>query len=222
MGAKVLFRKAVQERNQTMNILAIGAHPDDCEIHAGGTLFKYFQGQCGVYTLVLSQATKARKAEAEAAMQILSLPMPLYANLSKKQMCDLRQVVKMIEAAVDEAMPDIVFTHHYADSHQDHRAAYYATLAACREKTITTLLYEPNYSGGHTAATFRPQWFETLSEFHIEMKVKAIACHESQKPGRWLDRVKAASVYWGPEACSKYAEAFEVVKVMPREMRVYG
>lgn len=205
-----------------MNILAIGAHPDDCEIHAGGMLFKYFQRQCGVYTLVLSQATQVRRKEVEAAMKILSLPIPLYANLSKKDMCDSRQVIKMVEAAIDEVKPDIVLTHHYADSHQDHRMAYLATMAACRERAITTLLYEPIYSGGSTAGTFGPQWFETLSEFHVDMKLEAIACYESQKPGRWLDRVKAASIYWGPEACSKFAEAFEVVKVIPREMRVYG
>lgn len=205
-----------------MNVLAIGAHPDDCEIHAGGTLYKYCSRQCGVYTLILSQAKAARKKEAEAAAKVLGLASPLYADLSKNDMRDARKVIKAIEAMLDEANPDLVFTHHFADSHQDHRATYYATLAACRGRTMTTLLYEPTYSGGTTADTFRPQWFEPLAEFHVELKLQAIACHKSQKPGRWLDRVKAAAVYWGPEACSKFAEAFEVIKIINRGMRVFG
>jgi len=205
-----------------MNVLAIGAHPDDCEIHAGGTLHKYHSRQCGVYTLILSQANKVRKKESEAAMKILGLAKPLYANLSKKDMYDSRQVVKVIEAAINEAKPDIVFTHHYADLRQDYRMAYYDTLVACGGKATSVLLYEPNFYGGYKAGTFRPQWLETLSEFHVEMKVKAIACHKSQKPDKWLEKTKAASLYWGPEACSKFAEAFEVVRVIPREMRIYG
>ena len=37
-----------------MNILAIGAHPDDIEFGCGGTLLKYANAGHNVYLLVLS------------------------------------------------------------------------------------------------------------------------------------------------------------------------
>ena len=37
-----------------MNILAIGAHPDDIEYGCGGTLIKYRQGGHRIYLLVIT------------------------------------------------------------------------------------------------------------------------------------------------------------------------
>ena len=41
-----------------MNILAIGAHPDDIEFGCGGTLSKYSEKGHKVYMLVLSKGDK--------------------------------------------------------------------------------------------------------------------------------------------------------------------
>ena len=41
-----------------MNILAIGAHPDDIEFGCGGTLLKYSENGHKVYMLVLSKGDK--------------------------------------------------------------------------------------------------------------------------------------------------------------------
>ena len=41
-----------------MNILAIGAHPDDIEFGCGGTLLKYSEKGHKVYILVMSKGGK--------------------------------------------------------------------------------------------------------------------------------------------------------------------
>ncbi len=46
-----------------MNILAIGAHPDDIEFGCGGTLLKYSEQGHKVYMLVLSKGDKGGDSE---------------------------------------------------------------------------------------------------------------------------------------------------------------
>jgi len=59
-----------------MNILAIGAHPDDIEFGCGGTLSKYSEKGHKVYMLVLSKGDKGgdsdvRQKEQENSARIL-------------------------------------------------------------------------------------------------------------------------------------------------------
>jgi LmbE family N-acetylglucosaminyl deacetylase len=65
-----------------MNLLAIGAHPDDIEICAGGTLAKYSRqghkvfmatstnGNMGSSTLSMEEIAKARKQEVKNSANI--------------------------------------------------------------------------------------------------------------------------------------------------------
>ena len=46
-----------------MNILAIGAHPDDIEFGCGGTLLKYSEKGHKVYILVMSKGGKGGDLE---------------------------------------------------------------------------------------------------------------------------------------------------------------
>lgn len=66
-----------------MNILAIGAHPDDIETSCGGTLAKYAKidhkvftatatnGNVGSATLPMDEIAKIRKEEARRAAEII-------------------------------------------------------------------------------------------------------------------------------------------------------
>ena len=61
-----------------MNILAIGAHPDDIEFGCGGTLLKYSEQGHKVYMLVLSKGDKGgdsevRQKEQESSARILKI-----------------------------------------------------------------------------------------------------------------------------------------------------
>src|SRR5256712_10848404 len=46
-----------------MNILALGAHPDDIEIGCGGTLLKYTKAGHGVYLMVLTEGAQGGSAK---------------------------------------------------------------------------------------------------------------------------------------------------------------
>ena len=59
-----------------MNILAIGAHPDDIEFGCGGTLLRYSKENHNIYMLVLTEGevgsdAQFRRKEQENASQFL-------------------------------------------------------------------------------------------------------------------------------------------------------
>ena len=83
LAAKVNLRCAPNQRSHTLNILAIGAHPDDIELSCGGTLAKYAKlghkvftatatnGNIGSATLSMEEIAKIRKEEARRAASII-------------------------------------------------------------------------------------------------------------------------------------------------------
>lgn len=54
MGLRAFQLSEKVEEMDKMNILAIGAHPDDIEIGCGGTLIKYADRGHKVYSLVMT------------------------------------------------------------------------------------------------------------------------------------------------------------------------
>src|SRR3989442_10108462 len=55
-----------------MNILALGAHPDDIEIGCGGTLLKYTKAGHGVYLMVLTEGAQGGSAKVRRDEQLAS------------------------------------------------------------------------------------------------------------------------------------------------------
>lgn len=120
-----------------MNIVCIGAHPDDCEFHAGGTAFLWAQagfrvlfvsmtnGDAGHHELGGGPLARRRKQEADAAASIAGVETRVleYHDGELAPSIDVRrQVVGIIR----DWKADCVVTHRPWDYHPDHR--YTATL----------------------------------------------------------------------------------------------
>ncbi len=115
-----------------MNILAIGAHPDDIEILCAGTLALYAQqghaismavftcGNMGDRAIPPEELARVRKAENEASAAILGARLVWPAVMDEHVFPDAAQRRIMIDL-LREADPDIVLTHSPADYHPDHR-----------------------------------------------------------------------------------------------------
>src|SRR5436190_15107514 len=80
---------------QPLDVLAVGAHPDDLEITCGGTLAKLVrQGyRVGMIDLTTGEPTprgseEIRAREAEAARQALGVPVRLNAGLPNRELMD--------------------------------------------------------------------------------------------------------------------------------------
>ena len=114
-----------------MNILAIGAHPDDIETACGGTLAKYAKlghkvftatttnGNIGSATLPMDEIAKIRKEEARRAAAIIGAEY-LCLDYDDEMLYDDRSVrVNMINL-IRYCKPDVILTHSPTDYNPDH------------------------------------------------------------------------------------------------------
>ena len=115
-----------------MNIVCIGAHPDDCEFHAGGTAVLWARagfrvlfvsmtnGDAGHHELGGGPLAARRKKEAEAAAKIAGVETRVleYHDGELTPSLDTRRDVVRI---IREWNADCVITHRPWDYHPDHR-----------------------------------------------------------------------------------------------------
>jgi LmbE family N-acetylglucosaminyl deacetylase len=208
-----------------MNILAIGAHADDIELGCGGYLISQKRNDANTtillttdseYTDINGQKRTAELATQEAAhaADILGAKLITLNNKCQNQTWN-KELIGSIEAVIKEINPDIILTHYIHDTHQDHYATSISTISAAR-RSHTIWMYEPFTPSGRGPTPFKPQIYADISDSH-DQKLKSIMCHWSQcnKYGKtWLDAIEARSILRGFESGVKYAEAFEVVRML--------
>lgn len=195
-----------------MKILALGAHPDDIELHVGGTIIKLLQQKHEVKGVVVSDMGIEREHESRNSFQKLGLTDYQFLQIDKRVLRADRKCLSIFDKLIRRCAPDLIFTHFHGDSHPDHRAVHQLTIAAARHSAISVLMYQRAVPGGMTPAVFRPQWFEVLTQHQIDMKVASLLEHHSQQTEKWMPHVVGRARYWGYFALADYAEAFEVVK----------
>src|SRR3989442_12507202 len=93
-----------------MNILALGAHPDDIEIGCGGTLLKYARAGHGVYLMVLTDgaqggSAKVRRDEQLASCRILGAKEVFWGGYQDTKVPLTRQITHQIENVVKKYEP---------------------------------------------------------------------------------------------------------------------
>ena len=198
-------------------IVAFGAHPDDIEVSMGGTIARLSR-KIAIYPIIASipshKATRAK--EAKNAFKILRSEAPIFLNINPELLSNNRKVITILDKVLNEITPTHIFTHWSWDYHQDHRSLTRAVVSACRKLNTSTFMYEPLIPGGQTPEIFKPQVFIDVSKF-IDFKIKAIESHATQLRQygtSWLSDVKVRARFRGTQSNTKYAESFEVVKLI--------
>jgi LmbE family N-acetylglucosaminyl deacetylase len=201
-----------------MNILAIGAHPDDIEFGCGGTLLKYSRLGHNVNLLVVTEGSYGadghlRRVEQEKAAKFIGVNNLFWGNLTDTQVVDNHDLILKIEEAVKKTSPDIVFLNFYDDVHQDHRAVAQAGLSATRY-IKEVLFYEVP-----TTLHFEPDIFTDMQEV-LEDKLKLLSIHASQihrtnvNNLSILESVKACVTFRGYQGRIKFAEGFKALRLL--------
>src|SRR5271165_4721779 len=112
--------------DRPLSVLAIGAHPDDIEIGAGGTLLTLAESRPGMSArYVVFTGTRERHAEARSAAAAFfpdaDLTIELH-QLSEGRLPALWDRVKdVLESVANSWSPDVIFAPSCHDAHQDHR-----------------------------------------------------------------------------------------------------
>lgn len=203
-----------------LQILCLGAHADDIEIGCGGTLLRLaaqYPG-CVVHWVVFS-ALGVRAAEARHAAALFVAPTalrgPLLQTFPDGSMPFVGAEVKAVFEELKRAVaPDVIFTHHRQDAHQDHRLIADLTWQTFRDHWI--LEYEiPKYDGD----LGQPSVFVPLPPEVYQQKVRYLMeAFPSQHSKRWFteETFRALMRLRGMEcqALSGYAEAFYCRKLV--------
>jgi bacillithiol biosynthesis deacetylase BshB1 len=125
------------EPPETVDVLAIGAHPDDVELHAGGTLLRLASlgYTTGIVDLTRGEAATRgtvaeRAAEALAAAAVLGVACRELLDLGDSRLIDAEATRAAVVALLRRLRPRVVLTHHADQPHPDHAAAASLVTAA--------------------------------------------------------------------------------------------
>jgi len=209
-----------------MRILVVGAHLDDIELAAGGTLAKAVKNGHTIKVLIMSKSGYTNKdgkiqrsdetavKEGVEALNTLGIMDITILDFETKDIPFRSDVVNAIDLVMSEFDPDIIFTHHPFDTHQAHEGVAKATIAAARRRN-TLYFFEPIAPSGRSYVAFKPQMYVDIEET-IDLKIESLKCHRSEynKFGgeNWVEGVKCRCGFRGYEIGKKYAEAFEVLR----------
>jgi len=203
-----------------MRILGIGAHPDDVEIFFFGTLAAAQAAGAEIGWLIATDGSKggtvppaklraARRREAAAAGALLAV-MPGFLGRVDGELATDTAAGGLIEAELRRRNPDLIITHAPNDYHPDHRALSRLISDAARFRT--PVVFADTLMG----TGFEPAiWVDVTA--HMGLKHRAIRCHASQRPERFV----AATETWNrfralqANAPDSYAEAFRFEPVYP-------
>lgn len=219
---------------QPLDLLAIGAHPDDVEMTSGGWLaLAHQQGHAtGILHLTRGEmgthgTPETRQAEAEQAASILGAQVA-FAGLRDGHLHDDDQSVRVVVEQLRTLRPAVVIAPYFTCHHPDHEAAarlarkavHFAALKGYHTEQAphrVTRLVHARYS-----RHFEPSFYVDIS-LVLEAKQKAILAYHSQfqtvveedgkpltrmsKPG-FLDQFFSLSAGFGLKAGCAHAEAY--------------
>jgi LmbE family N-acetylglucosaminyl deacetylase len=224
-----------------VNILAIGAHPDDIELGCGGLMLKTARQGHNVfmYTATRGSASgdpKQRTKELTESAARIGVRKLWVDDFEDTKLAVHSELINRIEDIVGRTEADIIVSHAGSDIHHDHKAIANAIIEAGR--------FVPNILSYEIPLTkeFKPQVFCDISDV-IEDKIELIKLFKSQRDKIYLkaNAIKGLAEYRALQSRLNgrdnrtilkesselddplYVEAFEVTKMcFDREFKLYG
>lgn len=198
---------------EPLSVLAIGAHPDDIEIGAGGLLLGLAESPLRARYVVLTGTAERHQEARNAAHSFMpgaDLTIDLF-DLPEGRLPDAWGGVKeILEQVARSCTPDVIIAPSSDDAHQDHRTIAEIVPTVFRDQLY--LAYEiPKWDGDIS----RPSMYFPMSSEVARRKVGLLhKCFPSQRNrGWWDDEVfLGLARLRGMECRARYAEAFRCPK----------
>lgn len=221
-----------------MDCLVVAAHPDDEVLGAGALMEKLAREGGRVSVCVMDGTVRARSARPDDAaldrdisdsMSALGVSRVLRGNFPNIQMNTVPhlKMVQFIERAIEEEGPDLVVTHHPADTNNDHLQTSLACQAAIRlfqrrpgvkpvkELWFMEVLSATDWSVNRAMRPFTPNVFIEVGQEGVRRKTDALGRYRGvMRPyphPRSGEALMGLAAYRGAQAGLEYAEAFECV-----------
>lgn len=201
-----------------MNILALGAHPDDIEYGCGGTFLKFARKGENIYFMILTKGEfggnpEVRRREQEQAMKMLGVKKIFWGGCIDTELPNERVIITRIDKVIDEVKAEEVYVNYLNDIHQDHRTLAECALAATRY--VKRVFFYEDY----TSVNFEPDIFVDIEDV-LEEKQKLIRVFSSQVAKSYptkldmVESVKAIANFRGFQGKVKYAEGFKAFRFL--------
>ncbi|MFH1431653.1 MAG: PIG-L deacetylase family protein, partial [archaeon] len=209
-----------------MNVIAIGAHPDDIEFNCAGTLVKHIErGDEVVMISVSDGATVNHENETIRSKENATIEAKSAAELIGAELYILgykaldiphnHRIVSELESIINRHKADIVYTHWHGHTNQDHWRVSLSVLAAAR-CVDRVLMWEEGIPHSSCTSGFNPQVYIDITG-QQDKKMQAIALHRSQMEKYRTDLLEgiiARARYRGYQIRKKYAECFELNRMV--------
>jgi LmbE family N-acetylglucosaminyl deacetylase len=171
----------------------------------------FYTNYCGV----VLRSEKDGEIEIKNGAKVLGGKL-INLNFESKNVPYSAESIEAINKIIDDYHIDVIYTHWYHDTHQDHMRTTQSVIAAGRYvKNI--LMYEPEYPAGRSYMGFRNQYYVDITST-FNFKMEALKQHVSQvkKYGEdlFLGAIEARARHRGYEIGSKYSECFEVIRIL--------
>ncbi|QUW04471.1 bacillithiol biosynthesis deacetylase BshB1 [Chloracidobacterium validum] len=234
----------VADTVSAVDVLAIGAHPDDIELAMAGTLLKLAAGGYRVGLVDASRAELAtrgtpqqRAAEAAAAATQLDVVFRVNLGWPDGHFSHDDQARRALVRVIRQARPTLVFTHHPAEEHPDHQCLAHLVAAAVHHARLANYDAESGLSRWQARALIHflpplnpaivPSFLVDISA-QFAAKYDVIGAYASQlhQPGRpgpqtylstadFLRQRRAADIYRGSLIGVSAAEGFVTTTPLP-------
>jgi len=202
--------------------LVLAPHTDDGEFGAGGTIARLLEGETEIRYVAFSTATKSLPEgfppdtlarEVREATKAIGIPEAalIVHDFDVRTFPERRQeILEILIALWEQWAPDAVLMPSLRDIHQDHQVVAAEGLRAFKRTTL--LGYEIPWNNFN----FDHQAYVGLERRHVERKVEALACYESQKHRNYAnpDYIWNLARTHGINVGREYAEVFEVYRLV--------
>ena len=201
-----------------LRLLCLGAHADDVEIGAGGTVLRLLAERPHTHvTWAVASGGAGREGEArasaadllggaaEATVEVAGFRDGYFASQGA-------EVKAWAQERLEPARPALVLTHRADDAHQDHRALGELAWQTFRGATIAAFEV-PKWDGDLD----RPNAYVALDAETLGRKLAVLRAHfPSQRGKPWFDdeTFRGLARVRGVEAGVRYAEAFHLRKLV--------
>jgi len=196
-----------------LSVLAIGAHPDDIEIGAGGLLLGLAESELQARYVVLTGTAERHQEARNAAYAFMpgaDLAIDLYDLPEGRLPAAWGSVKEILEDTARSCAPDVILAPSPDDAHQDHRTIAEIVPTVFRDQLC--LAYEiPKWDGD----IGRPSVYVPLPVSTAHRKLELLhKCFPSQRGRDWWDDEVFLGLarLRGMECRARYAEAFTCTK----------
>jgi LmbE family N-acetylglucosaminyl deacetylase len=202
--------------------LILAPHTDDAELGCGATIHRLLHEGNTVYCAAFSACKQSVKPEfpedvlekelkaASSELGIKPENLILFEYEVRTFNYHRQAILDDIIKLRDMIKPDVVFVPSVNDIHQDH---YTIAQEAVRAFKFSTLLcYELPWNNFE----FKTTLFYSLEQKHVDAKMRALACYNSQahRPYMQPDFIQSLARVRGVQVGLPFAEVFEVVRMI--------